>query len=304
MTRPQIKVYYDAKTSAYEILEGQDLTGQAILITGANSGIGFSTAKALASVNAKIIMACRNLDTANEAKASILEEYPNANIEVRELNLASFDNVNNFCAELGDTPIDILICNAGCIFTDYQETKDGIEAIVGVCHFGHALLVQKLLPNMKDSSIKRVIMLSSESHRTPPTLNFSRFPLSRQQFKFLVAYGQAKLANVLFAKELHKRYGADGITACSVHPGALVTTNFGRHSKWMDLVFKLVSPLTKSSDQGAATTVYCATIAKSQEIAGQYLSHCKVQVSSRESRRADIAEELWQVTQDRIQQWL
>jgi len=188
--------------------------------------------------------------------------------------------------------------------TNYQETKEGLEMTVGVCHFGHFLLTQLLLPQLLEAKSlsgnnPRIVMVSSESHRMPMKLNFNKFPLKKTDtFIPLMAYGQAKLCNALFANELQRRYQDQGLTACSLHPGALITTSFGRDSGFLSLVFKLVSPLTKNPNQGAATTVYCASNENTKELAGKYFSHCKPVRSTKEANNPETARKLWEVSEE------
>jgi len=142
-------------------------------------------------------------------------------------------------------------------------------------------------------------MVSSESHRMPAKLNFNKFPLKKSdRFSTLTAYGQAKLCNALFANELQRRFGYKGLTACSLHPGALITTSFGRDSGIISLFFKLVSPLTKNPNQGAATTVYCASNENTTELAGKYFSHCKPSRSTKEANNPETARKLWEVSEE------
>jgi WW domain-containing oxidoreductase len=133
----------------------------------------------------------------------------------------------------------------------------------------------------------------------PAKLNFNKFPLKKTDTFFpLMAYGQAKLCNALFANELQRRYQNQGLTACSLHPGALITTGFGRHSGFLSLVFKAVSPLTKTPNQGAATSVYCATHDNANELAGKYFSHCKPSRSTKEANNPETARKLWEVSEE------
>jgi WW domain-containing oxidoreductase len=121
--------------------------------------------------------------------------------------------------------------------------------------------------------------------------------LSEETFSSLTAYGQAKLCNVLYANELQRRFGAQGFSACSLHPGALITTEIGRYSGVLGLLVSLVSPFTKNPDQGAATTVYCAARAAAEEVRGNYFSHCKRVDSSREANNAEVANRLWALSE-------
>ena len=199
-----------------------------MVVTGANTGIGFETARALASAGARVLLACRNPKAGAAAVARIKELHPDSKPELSELDLASFDSVRAFAARIDAPSIDVVVANAGLMNTGYKEVQSGFEHTVGVCHLGHFLLVRELLPKLLEGGRGRVVMVSSESHRHPKKLDFDRLPLTADDYSALVSYGQAKLCNVLFANELQRRFGDDGLTACSLHPGNLVTTDIGR----------------------------------------------------------------------------
>ena len=292
-----------ARSSTNDVLQDKDLTGRTIVITGSNCGIGFETAQALAGAGAKIIFACRNIEKGEDALRRCQALHPNSELAFFSLDLASADSIKRFSTEVKDETIDTLICNAGLVPTSYQETQEGLEMTVGVCHFGHFLLTQLLLPQLLKAKAltgkaPRIVMVSSESHRMPMKLNFNKFPLNKTDTFFpFMAYGQAKLCNALFANELQRRYQDQGLTACSLHPGALITTSFGRDSGFLSLLFKVVSPLTKNPNQGAATTVYCASYENTAELAGRYFSHCKPVRSTKEANNPETARKLWEVSE-------
>ena len=293
-----------ARSSTNDVLQGKDLTGRTVVITGSNCGIGFEAAQALAGAGAKVIFACRNIEKGEDALRRCKALHPESKLAFFPLDLASSESIKHFASEVKDEAIDTLICNAGLVPTNYQETKEGLEMTVGVCHFGHFLLTQLLLPQLLNTGSSkrvapRVIMVSSESHRMPMKLNFNKFPLKKTDTFFpLMAYGQAKLCNALFANELQRRYQDQGLTACSLHPGALITTSFGRDSGFLSLFFKLVSPLTKNPNQGAATTVYCASHENTEQLAGKYFSHCKPVRSTKEANNSETARKLWEVSEE------
>ena len=293
-----------ARSSTNDVLQGKDLTGRTVVITGSNCGIGFETAQALAGAGAKIIFACRNIEKGEDAVRRCTDLHPQSSLAFFPLDLASADSIKHFCAEIKDETIDTLICNAGLMPTNYQETKEGLEMTVGVCHFGHFLLTQLLLPQLLEAKSltgksPRIVMVSSESHRMPEKLNFDKFPLNKtDRFSALTAYGQAKLCNALFANELQRRFSYKGLTVCSLHPGALITTSFGRDSGFLSLFFKLVSPFTKNPNQGAATTVYCASHENTEELAGKYFSHCNPVRSTKEANNPETAKKLWEVSEE------
>ncbi|MEH6446691.1 MAG: SDR family NAD(P)-dependent oxidoreductase [Oceanospirillaceae bacterium] len=298
-----------ARSSTNDVLQGKDLTGRTVVITGSNCGIGFEAAQALAGAGAKIIFACRNIEKGEDAVRRCKALHPESELAFFPLDLSSADSIKNFCAEVKGEAIDTLICNAGLMPTNYQETKEGLEMTVGVCHFGHFLLTKLLLPQLLEAKLlngksPRIVMVSSESHRMPAKLNFNKFPLKKtDRFSALTAYGQAKLCNALFANELQRRFGNKGLTACSLHPGALITTSFGRDSGFLSLFFKLVSPLTKNPNQGAATTVYCASHENTEELAGKYFSHCNPSRSTKEANNPETARKLWEVSEEWMKSW-
>ena len=287
----------NAKTSADQVLASRDLSDKLAIVTGANTGIGFETARSLAAAGAHVIFACRSSTTGEAAVQRTRQLHPHCQVDFRPLDLASARSIIAFADQLEADKIDILICNAGLITTDYQQTCEGLEQTVGVCHFGHFLLTRLLMPRLLNALESRVVLVSSESHRMPKTLDFQRFPLNRDDFSTWTAYGQAKLANVLMANELQRRYAQQGLSACSLHPGTLVTTEIGRGSAFMRIMMKLISPFTKSPNQGAATTVYCAVGPNPKAIGGLYFSHCQPAPMSKEAANEAVAKRLWDLSE-------
>jgi NAD(P)-dependent dehydrogenase (short-subunit alcohol dehydrogenase family) len=292
---------FNSKTTALDALDGRDLTSKTVIVTGANTGIGFETAKALAQAGAKVVLACRSSGTGQAAADAINQETGNDNAVFAELDLGSVDSIVKFTEQLDTDTVDILICNAGLVCSNYETTREGLEATVGVCHYGHFLLVKLLMPQLLASVKPRVVMVSSVSHTSPAKLSFDLFPMPKEKFKMMVSYGQAKLANVLMANELQRKFGAQGLSACSLHPGTLITTDIGRRSLFMSIVMKLVSPLTKSPSQGASTTICCA-LQDADRVAGKYFSDCQPHDMSEEARNPEVAAKLWQLSEDWVAQ--
>lgn len=288
--------FFGSRTTADEVLANIDLDGKNILVTGANTGIGYEAARALAAVGANVIFACRSVEKGEKAVAKAKKQHPNARAEFRQLDLASFQSIRRFCEQLDIETIDVLIGNAGLTMPKYSETEDGLEMTVGVCHFGHFLLTRLLMDKLLAAKAPRVIVVSSESHRYPATLNFGNYPLSRLSYSFMVSYGQAKLSNMLFANELQRRYSDRGLTACSLHPGTLITTDIARNSR-AAFIMKLISPFTKNTNQGASTTVFCAAYEKKENLGGNYYSHCKKSRASKEANSLDAAQQLWALSE-------
>ena len=299
------KWVFNHRSTVDDVIKGRNLNGKVAVVTGANTGLGFETARALASAGAKVILACRNPEKGRQAALKITSMQPSL-AEFLPLDLASPQSIREFADSLEqreDLPqIDILVCNAGSISSTYLETEEGFERTFAVCHIGHFLLTKLLLPKLLSASAPRVVMLSSIGHRFPVKLNFDtlRSSTTKNSAASLRAYGQAKLCNILMAVELQNRYGSQGLTACSVHPGMLVTTDFSRESKFASLIFKLFSPLTKTPSQGAATTVFCALHEKADQIAGGYFSHCKPASCSAEAKNGEVAKKLWDLSEQLI----
>ncbi|MBM4204981.1 MAG: SDR family NAD(P)-dependent oxidoreductase [Gammaproteobacteria bacterium] len=291
---------FGGRTTAEEVLAGIKLQGQTIIVTGANTGIGEAAAQALAGTGAHIIFACRDVAAGRAAVERTKAVYPRASADVSELDLASFTSTQAFVARLDTPRVDTLICNAGLSLTRYAATAEGFERTVGISHIGHLLLTRLMMHKLLAASAPRLVMVSSHSHRMPKTLDFNRFPMTPQNFNGLVAYGQAKLCNIFMARSLQKRYGDRGLMACALHPGTLITTEIGRHSGFVNGLIQLIRPFTKSRSQGAATTVWAATHQPAADLAAQYLSDCKVVESSAEARDAAIAERVWVLSN----QWL
>jgi WW domain-containing oxidoreductase len=192
------QLQFGSRTSAYDVVAGRDLSGRTIIVTGANSGIGEWTARALASAGARVIFACRHPASGQAAVERARAAHPGCKAAVVKLDLASFAAVRRFAEQLDAERIDTLICNAGLVTLTWAE-----------------------------------------SHRSPPKLDFDRWPLTRENFRGMIAYGQAKLCNLLMAKALQSRYGSRDLVACALHPGTLVMTGIGRHSKAVGALIKL-----------------------------------------------------------------
>ncbi|MDA0955497.1 MAG: SDR family NAD(P)-dependent oxidoreductase [Proteobacteria bacterium] len=289
---------FDAKSTAEAVVEGEDLRGLEVLVTGANAGIGLATAEALAGAGARVWLAGRRPEALAAAADQIRSRHPEALLECLILDLASLASIRAGVEAFTAPRCDLLVANAGLVTSRFETTAEGLESTVGICHFGHAALLRLLMTKLLIAPSPRVIMVSSESHRTPARLAFDRFPLKASQFKGLVAYGQAKLCNVLFAKALQRRYGGAGLMACALHPGALVTTSIGRDAPLLRWLVRLAQPFTKSPSQGAATTVLAAVHRPASDLAGAYLSHCRPVACSKEAGSLEVADRLWALTDE------
>ena len=231
-----------------------DLTGKVIIVTGANSGIGFEAAKAFARKGANTILACRSMDKAQAALAEIQAEIPDAQAEIMRLDLASQASIHQF-AEAFKTKydrLDILVNNAGIMMVPYGTTEDGFERQFGTNHLGHFALTGLLFDLLLNTPGSRVVNVSSNGHRMGKmdfdNLNYA----GGNGYSPTRAYGRSKLANLLFTYELQRRFDALGVNslALAAHPGGS-NTNLGNHlqDRW---VFKLLAPLLEQMIQSAA----------------------------------------------------
>ena len=285
------------KTSADDVLTGVDLAGRSVLVTGANAGIGFETARSLAAHGARVLLGCRSDAKADDTAARIRAAHPDADVVPTRLDLGSLADVRRCCDALEVDSLAAVVCNAGVYGGPYAETADGFERTVGVCHIGHFLLVHLLRSRLAKDGGGRVVMVASGSHKHPARLNFDRLPLPPEKYMDMVAYGQAKLCNVLFAFELNRRWASDGITGTALHPGAMIATEITRSTLAGRLLFKLVRPFTKSIGQGAATSVYCATAPELEGVGGTYYVDCREAKASAEARDPGVAARLWKLSE-------
>lgn len=222
------------RSKALEVLKELDLSGKVALITGANAGIGFETARALALHNCEVIFGCRNDKLAQEAIQKIENEKSDANCKYLKLDLSTLRSTKNFCDEVTRhyTHIDYLILNAVLIPNSFTKSKDNIEMSFQVSHLSHFYLTLELSNLLNYGS--RVIVVSSEWHKYSTQItdnwNESTFTPSYCEYRRLTAYMNNKLYNILFARELAKRWKQRGVAVFSVHPGNLIKTNIV--NKW------------------------------------------------------------------------
>ncbi len=199
-----------------------DQTGRIAIVTGANTGIGWQTARSLAARGATVVLACRNLDKGRGAVEKILEEHADAKLELMQLDLSDLDTVAEFADKaLAELPrLDLLINNAGVMFPPRGTTSQGLELQIGTNHFGHFALTGRLLPALRGVSGSRVVTVSSGMHRIGK-MDFDDLHYERRSYGNWGAYGQSKLANLLFAFELQRRLANAGASTMSVaaHPG-------------------------------------------------------------------------------------
>lgn len=286
--------------------------GRIAMVTGANHGIGFETTKALASYGFKVIMACRNMTKAGKAKAEILEVLPTADLDVLQLDLSNFGSVrtcaNNF--KKNYSRLDVLINNAGVLIYSGKKSKTGIELQFATNHLGHFLLTNLLFEFIPDRPTSRIVALSSLAHKGAQ-IRFDDLNCEKTDDPD-AAYGQSKLANLMFADELSRRLKCSDkkIVALAVHPGGSDSGLFDEMSRVKYYTFKILSPFILNSNAAATKpTIYAALsplVNGGEYLGPQGFNEFKGKVGfakrSNYSKREDIATRLWNLSEEMTNQ--
>ena len=295
---------FSASSTAEEVTQGIDGTGLTAIVTGASSGLGAETTRVLTLRGVHVIMAVRNTDAGKNVKEQILKEIPNAKIDVMELDLSSMGSIRKFASDYNASglPLNLLINNAGVMATPFSLSKDGIELQFATNHVGHFLLTHLLLETMKKTSREsnvegRIVNVSSEGHRFAyrEGIRFAKIN-DESEYNSIGAYGQSKLANILHANELARRFKDEGvnITANSLHPGSIIT-NLLRHHSILDVLHRTLGKLVlKNAQQGAATTCYVALHPQVKGVSGKYFSDSNVNEASEKGNDMELAKRLWE----------
>jgi NAD(P)-dependent dehydrogenase (short-subunit alcohol dehydrogenase family) len=275
---------FDAKTQAGDVVRGVDLAEKTAIVTGASSGLGVETVRALATAGAHVIMPVRSRGAGEAAAAELRASTKNPAIEVADLDLGNYRSVRAFADSFVKRrlPLDMLINNAGIMATPERRIMGNIESQFGTNHLGHMLLACRLAPMLAKGA--RVVALSSIGHRRSPIKfedpNFEQTPYDKWE-----AYGQSKTANSLFAVELNRRLEPKGITAYAVHPGGIMTNLQREMSKEEFKAFGWVDDEGKLNDRfktvagGASTAVWCAISPLLTAGGGVYCEDCNIAVA-------------------------
>ena len=281
-------------TTAEQVTEGIDLTGKTFLLTGCNSGIGQETLRVLSRRGAHVIAAARTVAKAEGACAGL-----DATTQVA-CELSEPESVRACVEQVKESgrALDGIICNAGIMALPKLNQKHGYELQFFTNHIGHFMLVTGLLDQLSDKG--RVVMVSSGAHSAAPREGIQFDNLSGDKgYNGWKNYGQSKLANLLFARELGRQLAGTGKTANALHPG-VIATNLTRH---MNIVARVtwtaLKPLVlKNMGQGAATQVYVATHPSLDDVSGEYFSHCNIAQSTANGRDMAMARKLWEVSEE------
>jgi NAD(P)-dependent dehydrogenase (short-subunit alcohol dehydrogenase family) len=307
---------FGPRSTALEVIAGHDLTGKTALVTGASSGIGVETVKALLSAGAEVIMAVRDTQKGEAVAEQLRTSTGNPHAHILELDLGSLASVRAAAHVLSRWPkLHILINNAGVMATPFSHTTDGFEMQFGTNHLGHFAFATSLLPALRAAAPSRIVVLSSIGHRRSD-IHFEDPQYANRPYEKWEAYGQSKTANVLFAVGWNRLYGTEGITANALHPGGIQTglqkfipEEEQRAMGWIDEHGK-VNPLFKSLEQGAATSIWAAVGQELEGVGGLYLEDCQEGLPfdaarpysgyAPHARNPENAERLWQVSETLI----
>ncbi|RIT42090.1 short chain dehydrogenase [Mycobacteroides abscessus subsp. massiliense] len=284
-----------------------DQTGRVAIVTGANTGLGLETAKALAAHGAHVVLAVRNAEKGKAAADAITAAHSNADVTLQSLDLSSLESVRRASDQLKARydKIDLLINNAGVMWTEKSSTADGFELQFGTNHLGHYAFTGLLLERLLPVEGSRVVTVSSIGHRIRAAIHFDDLQWERD-YDRVAAYGQSKLANLLFTYELQRRLAGTNTVALAAHPGGS-NTELARNSPlWVRAVFDVVAPLlVQGADMGALPTLRAAT--DPAALGGQYYGpdgfmeqrgNPKVVASSEQSYNLDLQRRLWSVSEE------
>jgi NAD(P)-dependent dehydrogenase (short-subunit alcohol dehydrogenase family) len=286
-----------------------DQRGRTAVVTGANSGLGLVTARELARHGARVVLACRDTEKGARAQREIEAAAPGAQVELAALDLGSLASIEAFAAGFrsGHDGLDLLIDNAGVMAPPRRETADGFELQLGTNHLGHFALAARLIDALEGREDARVVTLSSNAHKMG-RIDFDDLQSTRRYNRWR-AYGQSKLADLMFALELDRRLRAAGSTVKSVaaHPGYAATNLQSAAAPLLDrLVMQAANPiLAQSAERGALPTLYAATypgLAGGSYVGpdgiGEFRGHPHLVSPNRAARERDVAARLWGVSEE------
>ncbi len=280
MTQP-VSSRFTEESTADEVLAGVALTGKTAIVTGASSGVGLATASALAGAGAEVTLAVRDIAAGEAAAQAIASSRGVPPPMVEHLDLLSQSSVAAFADRWGSRALHILINNAGLMAPPFALTEDGFESQMAVNYFGPFLLTTLLAPNLIVGAPARVVIVSAATHGACP-IDLDDLNYASRHYERFTGYGYAKTAANLFSVAFTRRFGAQGVTANAMTPGA-VRTNLGRHVTvqdaidlgWMKPDGSITEGIMKDPDQGAATSVWLATAPELDGIGGRYFEDCQ-----------------------------
>jgi NAD(P)-dependent dehydrogenase (short-subunit alcohol dehydrogenase family) len=280
--------------------------GRTVIITGANSGIGLATAKALAAQGATVVMTARDAAKGEAAAREVANFSRHTEVFPITFDLSSLKSVRQGAGQILDRfdKIHVLINNAGLVLSDRRVSADGYEMTFAVNHLGPFLLTNLLLERMETSSPSRIINVASTAHtQARHGVPFDDLQ-SAKNYKGMKAYGVSKLENILFTTELARRLEKTTITANALHPG-VVATGYARDGDTKGIIafgIKVIKPFVLTPEQGAKTSIYLAADPGVEKVTGKYFYKCKPKTPSKSAQDAYAAQHLWKVSEELITQ--
>ncbi len=271
------------------------MEGKVCFITGATSGIGLESARALARQGATVVLSGRDKGRGEAALAEVRRTVPDAKLDLMLADLTSLASVRQLAQDFQHkySKLDVLLNNAGLILDRRQLTPDGFEATFGTNHLAHYLLTHLLLDLLKSSGAGRVVNVSSEAHRVG-SVAFLDDVQAERDYSTMKVYGNSKLANILFTRGLKRRLEGTKVTTNCLHPG-VVRTGFGLNSEGIfKHLVKLAAPFMLSAEGGARTSVYLASSPEVEGVSGKYFIKSKVARESKAAQDDAATEKLWQ----------
>ena len=277
-----------------------DMTGKVVMVTGATNGIGQAAALELATMGATVVLIGRNSQKLAQTVSDIKRDSGHDNVHSFRADLSVMDEIRTLAATFKQQfdRLDVLLNNAGVILSQRQLSQDGYELTFATNHLNYFLLTHLLLDVLKASAPARIVNVSSDAHRSAAIFDFDNLDGSNAYgMGGFRAYGQSKLANVLFTRELARRLAGSGVTANAVHPGT-INTGFGKNNGgMMGLVMRVIGPLLlKSPEEGAKTLVYLASSPEVDGVTGEYFTDCNSVAPSVAAQDDDSAKRLWAIS--------
>lgn len=294
-----MKNAFNARSTTDQVLQGIDLTGKTVLLTGCNSGLGFETLRQMTSRGAHVIAAARNLKTAQDACAKVGGSTTPLACDLSDLS--SVRKAIDTILESG-RQIDIVIANAGIMALPKLEQIYGLEKQFVVNYLAHFMLINGILSAIPQNAGSRIVILASSAHARAPKGGVDLANLSGEQYyKPWGQYGQSNVARILFARALARRLKDQGITVNSLHPGVIADTNLARN---LGLLMKAITPIarlfTKTIPQGAATQCYLAAHPDAAGVTGKYFSDCNIAETTAAAQDDALGERLWKISEQLI----
>jgi retinol dehydrogenase-12 len=279
---------------------GQQMKDKVVVVTGATQGIGLEAARALAGMGAHVVITARDQGKGDRAVLELKGSTGNDRVECVLVDFASMESMKKGAADLHGRVdrVDVLVNNAGAIFSERQQSKDGLELTFATNHVGYFLWTQLHLDLLKKAPSARIVSVASDAHKAARNgIDFDDLERKRGYTGFVV-YGETKLMNILFSRELARRLSGTGITANSLHPG-VIATGFGTNNGGLlGFATRHLSPLFLTTPlKGAATTIHLASSPAVDGVSGRYFAKCREASTTRHAQDDQAAARLWALSE-------